>query len=72
MIWVDEVYDEHNGGRNKEAAGHQRWGGQPQKVLARGIAQTGLFQGQNRLKKEKFYLNIHDVSIYMARTVRLS
>ncbi len=54
-----------------EAAGHQRWRGQPHKELAREFVQTiGLFQGQNCLiQEEKFNLNIHDVSIYMEGTV---
>jgi hypothetical protein len=64
--------NEHHGVPDMEAAGHQRWRVQPPKTLARGFVQTtGLFQGQNRLiKEEKFNLNIHDVSIYMAGTVQ--
>ncbi len=49
---------------------HQRWGGEPHKELARWVVQTrSLFQGQNCTKQERFNLNMHDVSIYMARTV---
>jgi hypothetical protein len=55
VIWADEVPDEHHGVPDKEAAGHQRWGGQPHKVLSREVVQTiGLFQDQNHIKKEKF------------------
>ncbi len=54
MIWADEVPDEHHGVPDKEAAGHQRCGGQPHKVLAKGVVQIiGLFQGQYRITKEK-------------------
>ncbi len=61
MIWADEVSAEHH--PDEEAAGHQQWGEQPHKVLARGVVQTiGLFLGQNRIKKEMFNLNVHDVS----------
>jgi hypothetical protein len=70
VIWADKVPDEHHGAPDKEAAGHQWWGGQPHKVLTRGVIQRiGLFQGQNCMKKEKFNLKINDVSIYMALTV---
>ncbi len=73
MVWADEVPDEHQGVPDEEAAGHQQWEGQPHKVLARGVVETiGLFQGLNRIKKEKFNLNKHDVSIYMARNVHVS
>jgi hypothetical protein len=72
MTWADEVPDEHHVVSDQEAAGHQRWGGQPHKVFARGVVQRiGLFQGQNRIKMEKFNLNIHNVSLYIARTVVL-
>ncbi len=49
---------------------HQHWGGEPHNELARWVVQTrGLFQGQNCTKQERLNLNMHDVSIYMARTV---
>jgi hypothetical protein len=70
VIWADEVPDECHGVPYMEAAGHQLWRGKPHKVLARGVVQTILlFQSQNHVKTGKFNLNIHDVSIYMARTV---
>ncbi len=73
MTWADEVPDEHYGVSDQEAAGHQRWGGQPHKVLAWGVVQRiGLFQGQNRIQMENCNLNIHNESLYIARTVELS
>ncbi len=54
VILADKVPDEHNGVPDEEAADRQRWGGQPHKVLARGVVHTtGLFQGQNSIKKGK-------------------
>ncbi len=62
MIWTDEVLDEHHGVPDEEAAYHWWWGGQPYKVISRGVVKTvGLFQGQNCIKKEKLNLNIHNV-----------
>ncbi len=47
MIWTEEVPDEYHCVPDEEAAGHQRWGGQPHKVLARGVVQRlGLFRAK--------------------------
>jgi hypothetical protein len=57
VIWADDVLDEHHGVPDKEVGGHHRWRGQPHKVFARGVVQRlGLFQDQDRIKKEKFNL----------------
>jgi hypothetical protein len=63
VIWADAFPDEG-------AAGHQRWGGQPHKVLARGFIQTvGLFQGQNGIKKKEYNLcQFTWVALYLVRS----
>ncbi len=64
MILADKVSDEHHGVPDEEAAGHQWWGGQPHKVLARGVVHTtGLFRAKIVSKTGKFNLNIHALSI---------
>jgi hypothetical protein len=56
VIWADEVPDEHHGVCDKEAAGHQRWGGNHTKYLLEELCKQKAFFRAKSPKKGKVLL----------------